>query len=300
MTLDIIEKHSDLPWDFTYVSNNPNITMNFIEKHKDKDWNWSNISRTICLSIELIKTYNNKPFSYWWMSINPSMTTDILLEFPNRKWCWESLSEHKNISIDFIESHPEFPWITLSISRNPNITYQYINNIKQTNPIILNAVIDEILYSKYGINIPLSDLKIKSENYDEIIKLCTNKYINYEFILSHPELPWNYCLISMRASLHDFQSYTEFPWCTIGLLQNPNIPIDYNKLKTNNDYYWLSKNPNINLDYISENIDKHWSFNDLCKNKYKFQIYKVKSLDKEFQTKTKLPTDIMGYIGSFL
>ena len=36
----LIEKYPDKPWDWYYISWNPNITMDFIEKYPDKPWNW--------------------------------------------------------------------------------------------------------------------------------------------------------------------------------------------------------------------------------------------------------------------
>jgi hypothetical protein len=36
----ILIKYPDKPWDWDYLSFNPNITMEFIEKYPDKHWNW--------------------------------------------------------------------------------------------------------------------------------------------------------------------------------------------------------------------------------------------------------------------
>lgn len=84
------------------------------------------------------------------------------------------------------------------------------------------------------------------------------------------------------------------------MLQNPNILIDYTNLKTNDDFYWISKNTNIDLDYVAKNMDKHWCLNSLCKNTYNYELNKVKNLDDDFDRKTKLPTDTLRLIGSFL
>ena len=38
--MDIIEKYPNKPWNWYYISWNPNITMEIIEKYPDKPWNW--------------------------------------------------------------------------------------------------------------------------------------------------------------------------------------------------------------------------------------------------------------------
>ena len=44
ITMNIIEKYPDKPWDWYGLSCNPNITMDIIEKYSDKPWNWDGIS----------------------------------------------------------------------------------------------------------------------------------------------------------------------------------------------------------------------------------------------------------------
>ena len=39
--MDYIEKHPDKPWDWNWISCNPNLTMDYIEKHPDKPWDWN-------------------------------------------------------------------------------------------------------------------------------------------------------------------------------------------------------------------------------------------------------------------
>jgi hypothetical protein len=44
VTMEIIEKHYDLPWNWHSISRNPNITMKIIEKYPNKPWDWTVIS----------------------------------------------------------------------------------------------------------------------------------------------------------------------------------------------------------------------------------------------------------------
>ena len=36
-----IEKYPDKPWNWNWISQNPNITMEMIEKYPEKPWDWS-------------------------------------------------------------------------------------------------------------------------------------------------------------------------------------------------------------------------------------------------------------------
>jgi DNA-dependent RNA polymerase auxiliary subunit epsilon len=49
----LLEKYPDKPWNWRWISKNPNLTMEFIEKNPDKPWDWENLSRNF--TIEFIK-----------------------------------------------------------------------------------------------------------------------------------------------------------------------------------------------------------------------------------------------------
>lgn len=46
--MDIIEKNITYPWDYEYISRNPNINMKFINNFPNK-YDWKNISKNIML-----------------------------------------------------------------------------------------------------------------------------------------------------------------------------------------------------------------------------------------------------------
>jgi len=43
--MNIIDAHSDKPWDWEWISGNPNLTMDFIDAHPDKPWDWRRVSQ---------------------------------------------------------------------------------------------------------------------------------------------------------------------------------------------------------------------------------------------------------------
>jgi hypothetical protein len=62
--LEIIEKYPDKPWDWGYMSINPNITMEMIEKYPNKPWGCGYISRNPNITIAFIEKNTDKPWSY--------------------------------------------------------------------------------------------------------------------------------------------------------------------------------------------------------------------------------------------
>ena len=57
ITIEIIEKYPDKPWNWNWMSCNSNITMEFIEKYSDKPWDWDWISSNPNITIEIIEKY---------------------------------------------------------------------------------------------------------------------------------------------------------------------------------------------------------------------------------------------------
>ena len=55
ITMEIIDKYPNKPWDWYEISRNPNITMEFIEKNPNKPWDWEGISRNCNITIEIIE-----------------------------------------------------------------------------------------------------------------------------------------------------------------------------------------------------------------------------------------------------
>ena len=52
-----IEKYPNKPWDWDYISKNPNITMEIIEKYPNKPWDWCLISQNPNITMEIIEKY---------------------------------------------------------------------------------------------------------------------------------------------------------------------------------------------------------------------------------------------------
>ena len=44
ITLDDIENHPEIKWDYYALSNNPNITWEYVEENLDEDWDYHSLS----------------------------------------------------------------------------------------------------------------------------------------------------------------------------------------------------------------------------------------------------------------
>jgi hypothetical protein len=110
--INFILSHPDKPWDWGYLSRNPNITIDMVLSHPDLPWNWESLSS------------------------NPNITMDMVLSHPDLPWDWGWLSRNPNITMEMVLSHPNKPWKWFELSMNPNIPWSWgillcSNNMKK-------------------------------------------------------------------------------------------------------------------------------------------------------------------------
>jgi hypothetical protein len=65
-----------LPWNWSWMSKNENLTMEFIEKHPDKPWDWDDVSRNPNITLEDIEKHPNLIFG--WICMNPNLTIEFI------------------------------------------------------------------------------------------------------------------------------------------------------------------------------------------------------------------------------
>ena len=87
ISMDIIEKYPDNPWDWNSISYNPNITMDIIEKYPDKPWNWNAISCNPNITMSFIEKNLDKRWNWYWISRNPfNYEKELFIEKRMRKY----------------------------------------------------------------------------------------------------------------------------------------------------------------------------------------------------------------------
>ena len=130
----MIEKYPDKPWDWIWISYNPNITMEFVEKYPDKPWNWYRLSQNPNITMEIIENiqinhgigigFHVIQISPWRLLKNIQINHGIGMDFHIIQISlWKSLKNiqinhgigmnchrNPNITMDIIEKYPNKPW----------------------------------------------------------------------------------------------------------------------------------------------------------------------------------------------
>ena len=228
-------KHPELKIDYNLLSYNPNVTYEYIVENKYFLWNKIILNKRFGKDI---KNYilNNKYYN----DLNKFYIFDILYEIYeswenilyieknyNHEIRYQLLSMNKNISWEIILNNIDKDW---------NFEYLVIYNE--------NITVDIVLNNKKYFN-------------DYCIKLLSkNKGINWNDILKHNEIEWNYKDISLNPNItfDIVLNNLDKKWCFHRLSSNPNITIDiimqYNQF--NWSMYWYSYNPKIQLNDIDK------------------------------------------------
>jgi len=115
----LIERYPEKPWDWKYISFNPNITMEIIEKNPGKPWNWYRISKNPNITMGIIEKYPEREWNWEYISSNPNITIEIIEKYSDKSWNWYYISENPNITMEFIEKYSDKSWNWYYISKNP-------------------------------------------------------------------------------------------------------------------------------------------------------------------------------------
>jgi hypothetical protein len=121
-SMDDIEKHIKLffPWDWRYITMNPNLTVEFIMKYSDVEWDWHWISQFSKFIMEIIDKYSSylSDILYWDdISRNPNIS-EYITESKALPWNWKYLTNNPNITFNFITKHLDKPWDWKKLSYN--------------------------------------------------------------------------------------------------------------------------------------------------------------------------------------
>lgn len=64
----------DKPWNWEYLSSNPNITFGDVYANPDKAWSWHHLSKNSNITFEDVKNHPNKDWDWYELSRNPGIT----------------------------------------------------------------------------------------------------------------------------------------------------------------------------------------------------------------------------------
>ena len=81
--------------DWSWISENPNLTMDIINANLDKPWEWYFVSHNPNITIKDILDNPDKPWEWDYISMNPNLTMKDILDNPDKPWRWNLISQNK-------------------------------------------------------------------------------------------------------------------------------------------------------------------------------------------------------------
>jgi hypothetical protein len=266
--------NKDLPWDWnTFYEHHEYKDVDLVKEFPEYKWNWEKITKYI--SIDFIFENPQYPWDVYSLSKNPSVKYFHIINHPKVKWNWAHLSAVMNINE--IENNPDNRWetgygndeyaLTYGLSINNTITTEYVlNNINLKwnwellvyNPNLdFNKMLDTGIDWNYILTGIVSRNILESGN-KTVIKFIVKYISKFKNIFNYT---WGEFHSSGVAAMTDIINYPELI----------------------HDYLSLSKNPNLEMWYIIQNINEKWNWDILTANRgLKInEIKKILTLAKE-------------------
>jgi hypothetical protein len=230
-----IRELTQMSW-YWWISRVPLIDVDFILKFKAKSWSSCFISQNEGISKQ--DKINSRHLIHW----DLSYIVDTMEEYV--EWgltCVSSISKRdKNIVAD-VYNYPEFPWVWYSIARNPYITEQFIldnygllqhhmDELSANPAVSIDFVVrteHKIKWNKLGLSLNpnltgenfrlvFSESDLTDEQFWSQKTIIDNlsERLSLDFVLSHPEIPWNTDLVCFRNDIkkEHIVTYPGFPW----------------------------------------------------------------------------------------
>jgi hypothetical protein len=284
VTWEIIINNPTIPWEWTNISLNKNITWDIIINNPDYPWDWDYLSRykpiTWCIikqNIDLFKERLNwdllgknwdfeilenlglsVPWNFQNLSyFNPIINWDVVIKYKDQDWNWDCLSESENLDYNIIVEYIYKPWNWDKISSNLKITSQVLSTNQNWNWNYLS-------YNKSITEEILLDHKNKPWNYSKLSS--SRNSISKEFVLNNPDKPWDYNKLAAN-NIIIIDKITDWN------LVSEKLSLDFIKENINlftTDQSWrcISRNENMNFDFILEHKDKPFDWITISYSNY--------------------------------
>jgi hypothetical protein len=263
ITWDIIINNLDCPWDWNYLSRYKPITWCIIKQNINlfkQRLNWNLIGSNLKFDFEILKNLGlTVPWNFQNLSRSNIINWDIVIKYKDQDWDWDALSNSRNLDYNIILEHINQAWNWDSISFNLKITSQVLSTNQNLNYYILSfnkSITEEILI----------DHKDKPWNYVGLSSNCQN--ISKEFVLNNPDKPWNYDLLAYKniIIMDKISNLTT-------VIHNTKLPLEFIKenidlFTTDQQWRCLSKNENLNFDFILDNLDKSLDWSAISSSDY--------------------------------
>jgi hypothetical protein len=126
LSMDTVQKHPNIPWDWFALSRNPSVfrSLKTIEKYPNMPWDITGIARNI--NILPCDLESLEGWSFQDLSHNPNINDMTVESNISEDWDWENgLSDNPGLSLHFIEKYSsKMDWECLSY--NPNLNWEFV------------------------------------------------------------------------------------------------------------------------------------------------------------------------------
>lgn len=290
ISLDDIEAHPELPWDYTDgVSFREDITIEFIKKYPDKLWNWN----ALCydLPLRIIQENLDLPWNYESLSFNKTLTIEFIYQHLDQDWNftdislninpnefekdvrklldWSCLHHNSRLTSKFILRHLDYSW-RWDILSLQSLNFDLLIGIHEfwyweglsANPAISRNFVDYY-----------QDKFIRGENW--IRNLCQNDRIDFEVA----ENLRNFRALSMHPKLDiDFVLEHKNEFCRSDIEQlcrNGSFGSKEYQILLNHGFKLLfsclSESENLSYEFIYKHKDKDWNWKSLSCNNFGYK-----------------------------
>ena len=90
-----IEQYPELPWNYSKIIYNPNITWEFIKRNLNKNlWHWKDILKADCIDFNYVFDLCNENI-YEYLSFNQALDIRLVMNNADKPWNWKQLSVNK-------------------------------------------------------------------------------------------------------------------------------------------------------------------------------------------------------------
>jgi hypothetical protein len=106
--MEDIETFFENPSFFEYMSSSNMLTIDMLKKYPDSPWNWDRVSRNGKITYEDMKNNSNLKWNWKLCSVNPNITWDMVKGDKNLDICW--FTANPNFKLEYFWENPELDW----------------------------------------------------------------------------------------------------------------------------------------------------------------------------------------------
>ena len=236
------------------------ISWEFIKNNPDKPWNYDYVSKNPNITIEILKNNSNIPWNYKYLSENININWNFITENMDKIWNWDKLSKHPNITIDIIMKTNYWLWNWEYVSENPNLSWpDVLNNLDLSWKL-------STIYRRFENYITWTFIKNNPNKNWTWHEISRNPNITFDIIKNNPDKEWHWWYVSRNPNIkwEDIINNPELQWDWSGLSLNLNITWDIIKNNLDKDWDWdcISRRDDITEEIIDKNHEIKWEYDE--------------------------------------